>query len=477
MKIENHKPIIDAIQDAIYIISNDVIIYVNDEFYTITGYDESEVINSKYTNFIFDQNNIEFIDNLYKTVLINGNGNKREFEFKLKHKNGNIIYVIISSLSIIIDNSLYIIGTIKNITDKVVSDMKFKEIENNYKVLLELCPDPIVVSDLNGTIIDHNISAYNINEPTSSNFVLLGKNVTDNILNDDGLQNIISSMNKTSESEYKYDINYKTQTGKIIPFQLHTCIVYDSNGKALYRITIGRDISELKNQELLLKKSIDDKENTIKEIHHRLKNTVQQIYSLLGIQSKNLEYNYRNMTSNEKIDIYQNIFQQILLDTQQRVLVISIIHNLFYTDDIHHVNFSVFLNELILSIRKMYDSENKITINISGDKLKLELDDIIPCGLIANEILSNSFKHAFNNKDNGTISISVQSNGNNKITFSDNGIGIKKKDIEDKKKLGIPLIYGLAEQISAKINFKSDQNGTIYELILKGNENVRSNTK
>jgi len=463
-----HKLVLETIQDGVFIANIDGVKYVNDSLLKMIGYSRKEVLGKKFTKFIFGED-IAFVIDRY-TKRIAGEKVENEYEFRLKHKNGSTVYVIVA-LGVIDYEGPAITGTIKDITDRIQSELKIKEIENSYRTLLELCPDPIIVSDFNGIILLHNKAAYDVHEAKSTNFKLLGTNVSDYMATKDEKMKIQNMAQKQSDV-IKYMANFKTQRGRIIPFELHTATVYDSQGIATCKLTIGRDISQIKEDEKTLEQLILDKELFIKEIHHRIKNNLQQVYSLLGLQLENefLTKNYIGDVYCDKEFTCFNIIRRVVEDARRRILAISLVHEMFYKHNKDCIEFELFLNELCTSIKNTYDiSDKDIKINISGDSFELCLDYIIPCGLIANEIIINAFKYAFEGMESGTIDIKLhRSNGIREITISDNGVGMTLEDVAKSKTLGMSLVGGLTEQIGGTFDIRSDEGkGTTYKIVFK----------
>lgn len=464
-KRTNHKLIVDAIQDGVFIIVREKLMYVNDAFCNITGYSTDEIIGKKYSSLIHPDD-ANFVEDRHKRRML-GEDVPTEYEFRLIHKNGKVVYIIMSVSMQEYDNQISATGTIKDITHRIESELKLQEAEQTYRTLLDLSPDPIIVTDLNGYIIMHNKVAYDVHEATNE-FELIGKRVTDFVRNEKDLNTLINLVCDDDMPTYKYTIDFETRTGRIIPFELNTNTIYDSEGNSKYRITIGRDISKVKQYEHELKALIEEKETLIKEIHHRIKNSLQQVHSLLGIQSESalLKYSLTSDTSNA-VSECQNLLQRIISDAKQRILAISIVHQMFYKQTSNKISVSSFVKELIKNIKITYSEvQADIKLKVSGDTMDLCLEHIIPCGLITNEIISNSFKHAFVGRKSGIITVKLKQDGDtNTIIISDDGIGIDKNLIAFGKGLGITLIYGLTEQVGGKVDLKSDENGTVYTMV------------
>lgn len=203
---------------------------------------------------------------------------------------------------------------------------------------------------------------------------------------------------------------------------------------------------ELSKASILIKKSLTEKELLLKEIHHRVKNNLQLVMSLLNIQAR----------EGDTKDI-----NDFLEKGQSRIISMALIHeNLYQTDKLDKVNFQDYLTSLVDSINHAFDNKKtKINNIIKADKANFDIQTSIPLGLIINELYCNILKHAFPEKNEGHITIEFTNCENNsfQLTISDDGIGIKNK-LNSKKTLGLELVQILVEQL----------NGTMITEIMNG---------
>ncbi len=200
-----------------------------------------------------------------------------------------------------------------------------------------------------------------------------------------------------------------------------------------------------------LKEALDEKELLLKELNHRVKNNMQTIVSLIRLQSDEIE--------NEKL-------KDILLTIQNRIGAMGHLHELLYKqNNINFIDVYEYFELLIEEVRESYDSYIKINLNI---KTKLRIEDTIYCGLIINELITNSFKYAFPNK-NGNINVSLEKqNENVKLIVSDDGVGFNKN--HKTTSLGLTLVKTLAvNQLRGEINIDI-KNGVSTTIIWNENE-------
>jgi two-component sensor histidine kinase len=198
--------------------------------------------------------------------------------------------------------------------------------------------------------------------------------------------------------------------------------------------------------------SLNEKVQLLKEVHHRVKNNLQIISSLLNLQAE--------LSEDEK-------FLMTIRESKNRISSMALVHEMLYaTKNFSQINIYYYINKLSESIyQSFYLNENNVSFEYSIDEdLFFEIDKMIPIGLILNEIISNSLKYAFPNKQ-GTISIQfTKIDSSYQLIVKDNGIGIPENfDYRASKSLGMQLIYMLSEQLDGTLMLSSE-NGACYKL-------------
>lgn len=203
---------------------------------------------------------------------------------------------------------------------------------------------------------------------------------------------------------------------------------------------IGFDITENKINESKIIQSLKEKEILLKEVHHRVKNNMQVISSILNLQSSYVKDTYA---------------LNLLKECQNRVKSMAFIHeSLYQTKNFESVNFSEYVTTLTKNLIHTYSvNTQKIKLILTLDKLFLNLDTSIPCGLIINEIISNSLKYAFPNDRDGIIFVTLKVNRHKvMIEAGDNGVGIPDTiDIKETQTLGLQLVDTLIEQLGGTL--------------------------
>gem|GEM_PF-1530200 len=205
----------------------------------------------------------------------------------------------------------------------------------------------------------------------------------------------------------------------------------------------------------LIKHQLQEKEILLKEIHHRVKNNMQIIISMLNLQA--------SFVKNKKI-------VAVLQDGQSRIKTMALIHEkLYQTKNFASIDFTEYLNNLSSYLFTSYKSqERQIEYFIDIDKYTFDIDKTIALGLIANELITNSFKYAFIDGRDCIIGILLKKINEKDLVFSisDNGKGLPENfDYRNSKTLGIQLVYMLTEQINGKLELTSSNLGTTFSII------------
>lgn len=210
-------------------------------------------------------------------------------------------------------------------------------------------------------------------------------------------------------------------------------------------------LEEKKRNELKISQALQEKEILLAEIHHRVKNNLAIITSLLNLQSEK---------------IVDETAKSLLTESRNRVMSMALIHDKLYRNEVlSNINYGFYLNELVYEIHHSYTAliKKKVEIILNLSEVYLNVNYAIPCGLIINEVLTNCYKHAFIDMHSGQISIQLKKvNELITIIVADNGNGKLNQEIKPES-LGMEVIKSLVKQIDASYAF-STHNGTCFEM-------------
>ena len=210
---------------------------------------------------------------------------------------------------------------------------------------------------------------------------------------------------------------------------------------------------ERKKVEEKLSSSLAEKEFLLKEIHHRVKNNLQIISSLLNLQAQGIN---------------DEVIKEKYTESIGRIKSMAIIHELLYrSKNLSTIKIKEYLDELVSYITNTYNVDKKITVNlqVKVQQKYIDLDKAIPCGIIINELLSNAFKYAFKGKKKGSISISLkETHGQYNLVVSDNGSGFDNaENVQEADTLGLQLVNSLVIQLGGTLTTKT-QKGTCFNI-------------
>jgi two-component sensor histidine kinase len=208
-----------------------------------------------------------------------------------------------------------------------------------------------------------------------------------------------------------------------------------------------------------LRRSLAEKESLLKEIHHRVKNNLQIVSSLLYLQED-------NMKDAKGVEI--------LRQCQARVKSMALIHEQLYgTSDLAKIDFGLYVQGLTANLFDAYAIDPaRIQLKVAADHIPLGVDKAVPCGLIINELVSNALKHAFLPDAAGTIDIIIRmpQAGRMEIVVADNGTGLAERPaVAEKTSLGLRIIDTLVAQLDGELTIETE-NGTRFSIILSAPE-------
>lgn len=226
----------------------------------------------------------------------------------------------------------------------------------------------------------------------------------------------------------------------------------DVDGEVSELSCMAYGITDRKEAELQLRQSLGEKEVLLKEVHHRVKNNLQVISSILSLQTAHVDGDQRIL--------------ELLRVSRDRIRSMSFIHeSLYQNKDFSSIDMATYIDGLSRNLVMSYSLSGKVTLERDLQKTELVLDQAIPCGLILNELISNALKHAFPNGKEGRVHIGLSTEENEiRITVSDNGTGLAEGfDTERDGNLGLELVHTLVEQLDGRLEVSSGQ-GVTYLL-------------
>ncbi len=272
----------------------------------------------------------------------------------------------------------------------------------------------------------------------------------------DDVETVSEYTNSTLENLKPFSAEYRIirPNGDIRFVSSHGKVITGDNGEVSRIIGTEQDVTSSKIAEDKLKQSLKEKEMLLQEIHHRVKNNLQVISSLLRLQSYHI-------TDPEALEIFR--------ESQNRVSSISLVHEkLYQSHDTGCIDFADYLKSLTEDLFQFFPNTNssKINLKLELEYVKLNIETAISCGLIVNELLTNSLKHAFTSVESGEIYVGLIKDKNNKIllTVADDGQGLPSQfNLDEIDSFGLELVQHLSKRINGNISIDRS-NGTSFKI-------------
>ena len=317
--------------------------------------------------------------------------------------------------------------------------------EERYRILSESILECILIIDFEGNVLfvnDSGTRMFGLENPEEG----IGKNALDFVA-PEYRERVIDDLKKVYDGKGGFLAEYK---------------VYDKNGKEIWVEGLGhkityenqpadlialRDISERKRMEEQSKVSLEEREVLLKEIHHRIKNNLQIVSSLLDMHS---------------LRTYDPQTVDLLKEARAKIHAMALIHSqLYQSDRLAQVDMGNYIRELVEHLSQVYAIRKKsVSSDIEHSDVYLTISQAIPCALVLHELVSNALKYAFDEQQNGRIRISMQGSTEDKIFIrvEDDGIGIPEEiDIYKTDTMGLKLVRNLVqEQLKGSITVKRD---------------------
>ncbi len=225
------------------------------------------------------------------------------------------------------------------------------------------------------------------------------------------------------------------------------CVARDEQGKALRLVGTHVDITERREAQERLRSNLEEKEVLLREVHHRVKNNLNVISSLLNLQASVIQ------TPGQAIDAFRN--------SSDRVMAMSLVHEeLYKTRDYARVDMSDYVARLIDQLSIVHGSSGFVKLIDESEDVILDVSTSIPCGLILNELITNAYKYAFPDEKKGEIRVIIRpvGDGNVEIVVADDGVGLPDGyDFERQDTLGITLVRLLVKQLSGTLEVRSSE--------------------
>lgn len=367
-----------------------------------------------------------------------------EFNWLHKSLKGNLIDANVRLSLVQLSHGNYIQGIVTDLTVERENERKLEKSEHLFRNLFLNAPAAIVMVDRYNRVESINKSFEEIFGYTLGD--LKGKELDPFIV--DGEQDEVPLTMPAignTDKELTREVTRIDKFGNKKTLLLSAIPVF-MDGEPFKGFGMYSDISPLKEKEQSLRESLNEKRVLLEEIHHRVKNNLAVVSSLLHLQA------FRS--GEEKIS-------EVLNDCQTRVQSIAMVHELLYrSESFARISFHEYLRKLIQKIQDIQQIDTrKIDFILSSEDLEVNINQAVPFALLINEVVMNSYKHAFTDRKEGEIRVALELNDDTvKAVIKDNGIGLPD-DFDERKtnSLGMTLIETLSQQLNADLDIYNDK--------------------
>ena len=462
---ERFRALFDNTNDAVFTISGTGhILTANQQAVEMTGYSLDELAKMAYHQLAAPQDALDAANKFAQ--LIQKGQPLPLYERVLRTKNGVDIPVEIN-IGLVYDQNgdpLYFQSVVRDITERKLTEAQLRKNEQRYRALFERSNDAVFIMNLDGIYIAVNQQATDMLGYSTDEIIGMSyKDIVVPLEIDEAQGKLTQLLGR--ENTPLYERQFRKKNGTIFPVEMNVALVYDDAGHPLHYQGIVRDITQRKETEVQMIASLREKEVMLKEIHHRVKNNLQVISSLLDLQSEHV--------GDKRV-------QGLFLETRTRVRSMAFVHEqLYQATDLARIDFVDYIEQLTRYLSQSYRQyAGRVTLQLELSPLLLSVETAVPLGLIINELVSNALKYAFPIPKTGFILIRLDpSDAENQLCLivEDNGIGLPDHiDFRRSPSLGLTIVMTLIDQLRATIRHLRLDPGTRFEIIFSTMEKDRT---
>jgi len=417
-----YRDIVENSNDAIVVVQDGKLKFANTKTVELTGYPQEELKDMSFLEMVHPEDR-DMVAESYKSEDFTN-----IFSFRALRKSGESLWVESNAVKTTWEKREATLNIIRDISERKRAEEALKASQDYTRNIIDSSLDMIIAVDMNRRIVEFNKAAERTFGYRREDIV--GTMV--DILYADPNEGLEVHKTAVDNSQCTREILNRRKNGEVFPSFLSASTLLDTHGDVQGVMGVSRDITARKQAQEKLTASLKEKEVLLKEIHHRVKNNLQVISSLLNLQSQHI-------TDKDSLEMFQ--------ESQNRIRAMALIHEKLYTsEDFSHIDIAAYIQDLTTSLFSTYTVSNAIKVTIAINDIFLTITTAIPCGLIINEMVTNALKHAFPHQQKGTITVSMTPSDTDSLilTVSDTGIGFPEGiDFRNTTTLGMQLVTSL----------------------------------
>jgi len=440
---------------GIGVVRDRLLLTVNSRICEMTGYAREELVGENALILYSGEEEFERVGrDKYRQIREKGTGT---IETRWRKKDGSLIDILLASTPMHpSDLSKEVTFTALDITERKRAEERLRQSEAKFFSAFHISPDSVNINRLeDGLFLDVNegfctITGYQPEEVIGRTSQELGIWV-----NREGWERLVAEINRCG-CVTDLEAEFRRKDGSVLTGQMSARVIEIEGEPCI--VNIVRDVTEKRRGDELMRASLEEKTVLLQEVHHRVKNNLQIISSLLELQSGL---------------IVDEHFRRYVLDSQNRIMAMALVHEkLYQSERFASINFGDYIDDLAHSLFAGHVKDsNLIQIRVDAGDFSLGIDEAIPCGLIVNELVSNSLKHAFPDGRSGEVTVLCHAGDDGRIalTVADTGIGLPPGlDLGIAETLGLQLVTMLVKQLNGTVEMNSGQSGTEFGITFPG---------
>jgi PAS domain S-box-containing protein len=448
---EKYKSLADNTSDVVALFDREFNIeYISPSVNKVLGYDVAHFVEFNALSRVHPDDHQILLDIF---VEIESGVNEFTREYRIYRADDQMIWIQTRTKVIRDDKGdvLNVLTSSNDITSKKTAEELLKESNDQLKSAVETADLGIWHANLKNNI-------YNWNKEFCAIFDLTQDDFHDNrevwraLIVEEDRDKTNEALNRLIKGEPVKELRFRilTRVNTLKHILASGYPTMDEKGEPESFIGILSDVSRLVKQEEITQRALDDKNTLFKELHHRIKNNLQLVSSIIHLESRRL--------NNEVVN-------RFVKETNSRLLSMAQIHEqLLKIEEVDQLNIATYLESLVKDLMKGYaDKETKYKIDLSIPSIQMHIDKVLAIGLIVNEALSNTIKYAYKDAKDGHVEIKMSEKKDRfHLLIGDSGVGMKDKQ-GNKDSLGIQLIFALVKQLDGRCELNTD-NGVSYQI-------------
>jgi PAS domain S-box-containing protein len=341
------------------------------------------------------------------------------------------------------------LGVLATVFNRMAEDLSATTVSRTYlRNVIESMAGALIITDSTARIVSVNRAALELlgydaeeelaGQPVSRIYAGTGEELGD----DTAFGRLASTLGTTRGVEEQF----VRRDGSQVSIAFSGAALRDERGAVQGFVCVAHDITERKKVEGTLRTFLREKELLLREVHHRVRNNLQVVSSLLDLQSGTLP---------------DPPARKAFEESQHRIRAMALIHEqLYQSADLAHIDFRAYIEKLASHLLESYAVHpERVDLRLEVVDLPLDIDQAVPCGLIVNELVANALKHAVPEGESGQVRIGFHGTpgGGYRLLVADNGRGLKKDfDLGTSDSLGLSLVSTLAQQLEGRMQLKSN---------------------